>query len=349
MIIKNSIKQLTLFLFTAAHFFTTHAAQQKKFYYEEIKNMPKVELHMHLGGSYPLSYLKEIAPQEEYQLLAAEIEKIKLRVDYHAIFNVFKLVSNIVNTLKKVEDGTAALCDALKKDNVVCAEIRTGLKDFGTGYEDYLLAVLRGIAAHAKCDLDKKKIKIRILLSLQRDCSIEIAQKTLALIKKYRNEGVVGLDISGDSTKGDCSAIFSILPELQHHKIPISLHIGESPQENAEQQIKELMILKPEKIGHGVHLCKEAQTWVRENNVLVELCLSSAYLTGMIKTLSEHPALLLFQQGHPIAICTDDPLIFDTNLTDEIALFRYLLDIPIDDFAPFFFLPWMIDLADENE
>lgn len=127
------------FVIALFSYYASHAAtSQKTFHYETIKKMPKIELHMHLGGSYPLSYLKEIASSEQYQALIDEIEKIKKRVDYHAVFSVFKLVANIVNTPQKVENGVAALCKELAEDNVVYAELRTGLKDLGTGFEGYL-------------------------------------------------------------------------------------------------------------------------------------------------------------------------------------------------------------------
>lgn len=176
-------------------------------------------------------------------------------------------------------------------------------------------------------------IRVNILLSLQRDCSIKLAQETINLIKKYRDQGVVGLDISGDSTKGDCSAIFSILSELQTHDIPITLHIGESKEEGPGQQMIELKAIKPKRVGHCVHLCQEAQKWIRDNKVPVELCLSSAYYTGMITTGMEHPAFELIKEYHPVVICTDDPLIFNTRLPDEIALVGDLLGLPVSDIA----------------
>ena len=81
--------------------------------------------------------------------------------------------------------------------------------------------------------------------------------------------------------------------------------------------MKELLTIQPERIGHGIHLCNEGKTWIKDKKILVELCLTSAVKAGMISEAKDHPALELLLQGHPVAICTDDPLVFNTTLSQE--------------------------------
>ena len=81
--------------------------------------------------------------------------------------------------------------------------------------------------------------------------------------------------------------------------------------------MKELLTIQPNRIGHGVHLCEEGKSWIKEKKILVELCLTSAIKAGMISEAQEHPALKLLLQGHPVAICTDDPLVFNKTLSQE--------------------------------
>jgi adenosine deaminase len=187
------------------------------------------------------------------------------------------------------------------------------LKNLGNGCEEYLNAVLRGIRQGEA----KSPIKIGLVLSLRRDTSAAVAEQTIDLALQYRSQGVVGLDVSGDSVQGDGSAIFAAILRGKAQGLPLTLHIGESPKETPEQQMLELSMLQPERVGHCVHLCPEAQAWIREKNLLVELCLTSAVKASMITEPQDHPALSLLLQGHPVAICTDDPLIFNTTLIHE--------------------------------
>lgn len=68
-----------------------------------------------------------------------------------------------------------------------------------------------------------------------------------------------------------------------------------------------------------------------EHNALVELCLTSAMKTGMISEMRDHPALNLLMQGHPVALCTDDPLIFKTTLSKEYSLAAYLTGLTLQE------------------
>lgn len=291
---------------------------------EQMKTIQKSELHLHLGGAWPLEYMKTISNTQDFENLCLMIDKIQNgKVDYHSAFQVFVLIGKIINSDEKVENGVIALCRELISDNVVYAELRTGLKDLGTGLEGHLEAVLRGMNSGTA----GTPLKAGLILSLRRDTDATTAKQTIDLALKYRGQGVIGIDVSGDSTKGDGKHIFSALAKAKTNQLPITLHIGESIKESAEQQMLELTTIQPQRIGHGVHLCEEAKQWIRVNNILVELCLTSAVKAGMIQDPNEHPALALLLQGHPVAICTDDPLIFKTTLSKEFALVSFLTEL----------------------
>jgi adenosine deaminase len=289
-------------------------SKDKQLFGDQMKNMQKSELHLHIGGSWPIGYLKEISKPQEFADLSTMLDQIYSGgVNYHTIFHVFTLISKIIDSDERIENGVAALCKELILDNVMYVEFRTGLKDLGSDLEGYLEAVLRGV----KKGIEGKSLKVGILLSLRRDTNLAIAQKTINLALKYRHAGVVGIDVSGNSIKGKGEYILPALTKAKEHKLPITLHLGESKEETAEQQMMELKTIQPERIGHGVHLCREAREWIKEKKIPIELCLTSAVKAGMINDPKEHPALKLLLEGHPVAICTDDPLVFNTTLSQE--------------------------------
>lgn len=290
--------------------------------YQAVQKLPKVELHLHLGGSYPLSYLQTIATPEQYTALERGIARFVDGVEYAQAFFVFELISNIVNTNQKIQDGTYALCNALKDDGVVYAEIRTGLKDLGSGCEDYLQAVLAGIK-QAQSDTFTAKL----LLSVKRTSRIEYVQATIALACKYKDRGVVGIDISDNSLAGDITPLIPLLQEAKHNGLAIVAHIGESAHEKDQMLILEA--LQPDRIGHGVHLSPEARAYMVERTIPLEMCLSSSVCAQMVDAYAQHPGLQLYQEGHPVVICTDDPLIFRTTLTHEYALFAQQMHLSL--------------------
>lgn len=275
----------------------------------------KTDLHIHLGGSWPLKFLERITNEEDFKTITENLSKInnKEDTDYHNTFNIFSLVNNAITSNLIVEEGVKELCDEMSRHGVVYCELRTGLKKIAQeGYENYLLAILNGI----KTSCEKSCLEVKVILSLKRNSSIEIAQETLRLIQLYRDQ-VVGLDISDDALIGDCSGILSIVSDIHRLNIPIALHLGECVEETEEQQMRELEVFNPRRIGHGVFLCDKAKEWIFSRQLPIEMCLSSAVQAHMIHSFEEHPALQLLREGYPVAICTDDPLIFGTDHTKE--------------------------------
>ncbi len=305
---------------------TTHLSGSDMETITYFQALPKAELHLHLGGSYPKSYLFSIATDEEQKELENKLEAIAKGIDYHEAFRVFQLINQIVNTEGKVRKGTEALALALQEDGVSYAEIRTGLKDLGHGPEAYLQAVLEGIQAK-----NSASFQAHVVLSLQRNSSLQNAKTTVDLALKYQDRGVIGMDISGDSTLGN---IDPILPELLRAKqagLSFVIHIGESPKENDQLQL--LQVLEPKRIGHGVHLSSEAKEWILEHRLPVEVCLTSSVLVQMIERYEQHPGFAFFHLGHPIVFCTDDPLLFSTTLSKEFLHAHQSASLSLEEIA----------------
>lgn len=281
--------------------------------FSEFQKLPKTELHLHLGGAYPLDFLLEIASAEQKAALLCNLEQIANGVDYHEVFHVFPLIGEIVNTDEKAEAGMERLCRTLAKDGVVYAEIRTGIKDLGSGIEGYLQAILRGMQKRTS-----DQFQIRLLLSLKRSSSLELAKTTVDLALKYQKWGIVGIDLSGDSTLGQ---IETILPELKRAKdagLFLTVHLGEAPNELSQRQILEE--LQPHRVGHGVFLTSEAREWIIAHQIPIEVCPTSSVLVGMIDRYEAHPGLAYYLEGHPIIVCTDDPLIFQNSVSSELEV-----------------------------
>ncbi|MBS0619984.1 MAG: hypothetical protein JSS61_00800, partial [Verrucomicrobia bacterium] len=287
-------------------------------------DLPKAELHLHLGGSYPKEYLRSIASDEQMEALEKGLEQMAQGVDYRASFPFFSLITRLVDTEEKVKKGTQALCLALKEDNVRYVEIRTGLKNLGRGFEAYLVAVLEGLEAEREAAFDAK-----LILSLQRSSSPESAQETVDLALKYRHLGVVGIDISGDALIGRVETILPILVNAKQAGLPFVIHMGESPDETDQMLL--LTALEPARIGHGVYLEPEARKWMLAHQTPLEVCLTSSVLTQMISSHEEHFGNELYQLGHPIVLCSDDPLLFSTHLSQEFSLAKKHMGLSVEE------------------
>jgi adenosine deaminase len=90
-----------------------------------------------------------------------------------------------------------------------------------------------------------------------------------------------------------------------------------------------------ERIGHGIAAAKDAALMarLREDDVPLEVCISSNVSTGAVASLDMHPVRELHQAGVPITIHTDDPAFFQTTLTREYELAEKLFGLPAEEMA----------------
>lgn len=283
--------------------------------FERIKALPKVETHLHIGGSFPLSFLlKQTTSQETIDSLKTNLKAIAERVDYLQAFGIFSIIPNIVDTKEKIEEGVFAICEEAKKDNVKKLELRTEIKKLkdGTDEEGYLLAVLKGMER-----ANNFEFTAGLILSFKRNSSLEFVKLILELAQKYKDNGVIGFELSGNSLEGDIRDKLEILKKMKVMGLPFTAHMGESLQE--EDQMIILKELQPDRIGHGVNLKEEAIKCILDKKIPVEVCLTSALLVKMHEADEVHPWLLGHKKlNHPITIATDDPSVFSTDLNKEL-------------------------------
>lgn len=291
-----------------------------------LKKSFKTDLHTHLGGAVPTDFVAKYSTGEEYAEFIKFIEKLRNGIDYSEGFKVFSMIGKVLNSNKRIEEAVYEFCRSQSNDNVTFTELRTGLKKLDGSFEDYLIAVLAGLEKGMK----DYPVRVTLLLSLRRDTSVEDANDIIDLAIKYRGDLLRGLDVSGDSTKGNGSGIFAALVRARNNGLPITLHIGESNLESPEQQLRELIEIQPSRVGHAVYLSPEAKSWIENNQIVVEACMRSALSVSMISKPSEHPALELFKKGHPVVFCTDDSTLFG-NLSEELALVACLCNLSLEE------------------
>lgn len=295
-------------------------------YLDACKEIPKVELHAHLGGAVSLEFIRERSTPQAFAELSGFVEQLRTGMDYSEAFKAFSLIGKVLTSNKSIEEAAYDFCRSQYDDKVAFTELRTGLKRLDGGFEEYLIAVLDGL----KRGMKDYPTSVTLVLSLRRDTNSQDAMEIIDLALKYREQGISGIDVSGESIKGDAGGIFEALKKAKNEHLPVTLHIGESVHENADQQMKELTEIQPRRVGHAVHLCEEAKMWIQNNKVVVEACIRSALCVSMINHPGDHPALTLFKQGHPVVFCTDDSTLFG-SLSEELALVACLCNLKLDD------------------
>jgi adenosine deaminase CECR1 len=150
------------------------------------------------------------------------------------------------------------------------------------------------------------------------------AEQTLENSYKFvdRNRDLwVGINMAGreDNDKGFALRFLDTFRKMRriYSGIGLSIHGGEvdSPGPN----VRDTLLLGATRIGHGLNLITDPDTMLlmRNNRYLVEINLISNRLLEYVPDLSKHPFPEYLRFGIPVCLNTDDPGVWDSNMTDE--------------------------------
>ncbi|PRQ28501.1 putative adenosine deaminase [Rosa chinensis] len=316
---------------------------------EKWVSMPKVELHAHLNGSIRDSTLLELARDlgEKGVVVFSDFEHVIQKDDRSLteVFKLFDLIHIVTTDHQIITRITKEVIEDFAAENVVYLELRTTPKkndSIGMSKRSYLGAVLEGIKAVSTVDVDfrphdavvripknsppiydtcngstRKKIYVRLLLSIDRRGTTEAAMETVNLALEMRDLGVVGIDLSGNPIVGDWSTYLPALKFAREQGLYITLHCGEVPN---PKEVRSMLDFLPQRIGHAC--CFEEAEWekLKSSSIPVEICLTSNIRTNTIPSLDIHHFADLYSAKHPLVLCTDDSGVFSTSLSNEYNL-----------------------------
>ena len=289
----------------------------------EFKDIPKVELHLHLDGSVRPSTIADILKLDQKEVEEKTIAKEKCE-DLNDYLTKFSLPIEAMQTKENLERIAYELVCDLENDNVIYAEIRFApIKHTKSLFLDEVIeAVLNG--------LSKGNIKTNLILCMMRDSSYEDNIKIIELAKKYLNKGVVALDLAGAEALYKTVKFKNLFEIAQNYKIPFTIHAGEA---DGIDSINSAILFGTRRLGHGIRTIEDDETINRiiDNDILLEVCPTSNIQTNVISSYEKHPIKKLFELGCKISINTDNRTVSNVTLEKEYKLLMKHLNFSTDD------------------
>mmetsp|Transcript_30676 Transcript_30676/g.62370 ORF Transcript_30676/g.62370 Transcript_30676/m.62370 type:complete len:383 (-) Transcript_30676:143-1291(-) len=297
--------------------------------------MPKTDLHAHLSGSIRPSTLLELSEERGLSFKARQLlDAVCNTRDSRTLsqcFEIFELIHKTIDSIAVLRRVTREVIDDMAASSVVYLELRTtprALPD-GTTKRAYVLAVAGEILKHPKGG------SVRLILSLDRALSAKDNDETVALSIELASTSavVVGLDVSGNPTKGSFAELVAQLTLARSAGLPITVHCGEV--ENGAE-LDQILAFKPQRLGHALWLEKRhiGHLLSLQNPPPVELCPTSNVKTLRLTDFDTHPtARLWLDEKYPICINTDDTGVFFTNAGEEYHLFAKAMNLDSAEIA----------------
>lgn len=276
----------------------------------DLNNIPKIELHLHLDGSLNIESVKK-----RYNLSNDKIkEKMIVNDDCHDLndyLTKFAFPISVMQTTEELTTSIIELLTELKKQNVIYCEIRFAPQ----------LHTQKGLTQEevVKTLIDSKNkvdIKSNLILCFLRGKDFKLNNETLEIAKKYYNKGVCAVDIAGSESLYKIDDYKILFDKAKEYNIPFTIHAGEA---SGVGSIKKAIEFGAKRIGHGVR-CIEDENLIKEikeKNITLEICPTSNIQTGIYKSYKDHPIYELYKKGLKVTINTDNMTVSNTNLSKE--------------------------------
>jgi adenosine deaminase len=179
----------------------------------------------------------------------------------------------------------------------------------------YISTILAAISAHNATSV---KMKTYLILSIDRRNTLEEAMTTANLAIEYSSQGVIGVDLCGDSLCGDISIFAPAFQKVRDAGLKITLHFGEEP--SNKDELMTLLSYQPNRLGHLIWVSEEAKAEVVRRKLPIELCLTSNIKGPYVSTYEEHHLAEWMKEGVPIALCTDNVGVVESPGSKEYEI-----------------------------
>lgn len=286
---------------------------------EQIRNMPKIELHCHLDGSLSVEYVRNtlglsISPEELKKKLVAPDDCRSLK-EY---LSCFDLPVKCLRTKKNITLGVMDVMRQAAHENVKYIEIRfapaLSLQD-GLTYKDIYQGAIDGLQEGKA----KYGIEGGIIACAMRHHSPETNMQVLKEAMPYHEQGICALDLAGDEAAFGNEAFSGLFMAANSEGMPFTIHSGEC---GRAENVKIALDYGARRIGHGIALRNDDELMKlgAAKGLGIEMCPTSNYQTKALSPGEAYPLRKFMDAGLTVCINTDNRTVSNTSMSRELYL-----------------------------
>lgn len=286
---------------------------------------PLVELHLHLDGSLRLNTMLDIAHRERLTLPASDetgLYKIlrcgTVRESLADYLDAFPVTTSVMQSRYALARIARELIEDCAKEGLRYVEVRFMPflhTDRGLRGSEVMEAVLQGLREGET----RTGLQWGLLVCSMRHMPVRVTAEMMTLAIRYRNDGVVGVDMAGDDT-------ISALEHAPHYLrakeagLGVTIHAAEAgPPVRA---IEALEFFGADRLGHAIRIGEDRSVLERiiREGVPLEVCPTSNVQIRQVACYATHPAREYLRLGARVSIHTDNRMLADTTMEKEVRL-----------------------------
>ena len=288
-----------------------------------------IELHLHLDGSLRPETVWELAKEQNIKLPANTVDEVRDQMQVpedcrtlEEYLTRFDLPLLVLQTREALERAAFELTEDLAKEGVTYAEIRfapqLSIKG-GMTQEQAVEAAIEGVKRGME---QYPSIRVGLILCCMRgEDNEEWNLQTVETAKKYLGDVVCAVDIAGAESLYPTERFAPVFEKVREYGLPSTIHAGEAA---GPESMKTALAFGAKRIGHGVAAVEDPELVRRliEEQITLEVCVTSNYQTKVVASIEAHPIRRLFNAGVRVTVNSDNRTVSNTNVRKELDILR---------------------------
>lgn len=283
-----------------------------------IREVPKVELHLHLVGSASPRVIAPLAaayPEVGVPTSVEELESWYKFTDFDHFIRVYAQVSSLVRSGEDIAALVEGAAQDLSGQNVRYVEMTVTPYTHvqaGIPYTDVVAGLEAGRTRAAALG-----VEFAWVYDFIGDLGQTAALATAEFAIEQPPTGLIGFGIGGTERGASRAGFTEAFGRARAVGLASVPHAGES--DGPASIVEALDDLHADRIGHGVRAVEDPELLRRlvDDQTPLEVCPSSNVCTGVFASLEDHALPELLEAGAFVTINSDDPPMFSTTLNDE--------------------------------
>ena len=283
-----------------------------------MKDLPKIELHLHLEGAAPPAFVRDLAAEKHVDISGIfDAHGHYAYRDFDHFLAVYEAATSVLTTPRDYARLTRTVLHELAEHGVIYAETFLSPDFCGGGdlaaWREYLAAMAEAAAEAERDD----GIVLRGIVTCIRHFGPEKARAPALCAAETASDFLTGFGMAGAETVGkplDYAWAFDCAREAG---LRLTCHAGEwAGPESVRAALDDLRV---ERIGHGVRAIEDPALVeeLAERGTVLEVCPGSNLALGLYPDWRAHPIGRLHAKGVRVTVSTDDPPFFHTTMTRE--------------------------------
>lgn len=280
-----------------------------------MRDMKKIELHLHLEGCAPPAFIRDLAHRKKIDVSGIfEPDGSYRLTDFWDFLKVYEAASTVVTSAEDYHQLTKAVLEARAADGVIYAEFFISPAFCGGGelgaWRDYLAGIEAASA-------EVPEVEMRSIVTAVRHFGAEAAKDAARCAAETAGIFLTGFGMAGDEKYGASKDFAWSFDCAREAGLGLTCHAGEWRGPSSVRAVwQDLQVTR---IGHGVRAIEDRDllSELIEEGVCFEVCPGSNIALGLYPDFAAHPVERLREAGAKVTLSTDDPPYFHTTLSKE--------------------------------